>query len=408
MHKQNMPFFNKYTFNKELFGFLNNSNYLSRFKEGAALAIITYCIGLIVVDIPNALSVTATLGIVSHDAINRALSAIGEDLTKVIMSVIQLLKPQTAISGCLIIDGVIIRKPYGPKLPYTAKIYDHTTGSYVKGYQVVVLLWSNGLVKIPLAWRLWRPKQNADPYQTKLQLAMDMLDSPVTRLLPVSFVNFDIWYASVELLKFLDAHHLYFVTMVKKNRKLKLTGSNLPIRADELAQSFNHDQYRYYPSVGFYIRSMVLGLTNYGTVRLSIVKNGRRAAIKDTRFIITNMLDLTAAGTVQNHLMCWNIEVFFRDIKQHLGFEKCRMRGYMKLQGHLTLVFVSYMFIEYTRISNGFDIIGDTVNYLKSASEIEVRDKVFTVYTSLSKGEFIQKVIGEDSVRTIIFENFAA
>jgi hypothetical protein len=237
---------------------------------------------------------------------------------------------------------------------------------------------------------------------------MDMLDSPVTRLLPVSFVNFDIWYASVELLKFLDAHHLYFVTMVKKNRKLKLTGSNLPIRADELAQSFNHDQYRYYPSVGFYIRSMVLGLTNYGTVRLSIVKNGRRAAIKDTRFIITNMLDLTAAGTVQNHLMCWNIEVFFRDIKQHLGFEKCRMRGYMKLQGHLTLVFVSYMFIEYTRISNGFDIIGDTVNYLKSASEIEVRDKVFTVYTSLSKGEFIQKVIGEDSVRTIIFENFAA
>ncbi|WP_291956644.1 hypothetical protein [Mahella sp.] len=48
------------------------------------------------------------------------------------------------------------------------------------------------------------------------------------------------------------------------------------------------------------------------------------------------------------------------------------------------------------------------VNYLKSASTIETGDKVFTVYTFLSKGEFIQKVINEDSVRTIIFKNFAA
>ena len=163
----------------------------------------------------------------------------------------------------------------------------------------MVLLWSNGLVKIPLAWRLWRPKEDTKPYKTKLQLAMDMLDSPVVRLLPVSFVTFDIWYASVELLKFLDAHHLHFVTMVKKNRKFKLTGSNSPIRADELALSFSQDQYRYYPSVGFYIRSIVLELMNYGSVRLSIVKNGRRASINDTRFIITDMLDLTATGVVQ-------------------------------------------------------------------------------------------------------------
>jgi hypothetical protein len=49
----------------------------------------------IVVEIPTALSVTTAIGIVSHDAINRALSAIGDDLTKIIMFIIQLLKPQT-------------------------------------------------------------------------------------------------------------------------------------------------------------------------------------------------------------------------------------------------------------------------------------------------------------------------
>ena len=89
------------------------------------MAIIAYCIGLIAVEIPTALSVADKIGIVSHDAINRALSAIDDDLGQIIMFIIQLLKPQTAISGCLIIDDVIIRKPYGPKLPYTSKIYDH-------------------------------------------------------------------------------------------------------------------------------------------------------------------------------------------------------------------------------------------------------------------------------------------
>lgn len=49
-----------------------------------ALAIIAYCIGLIAVEIPAALSVADKIGIVSHDAINRALSAIGDDLGKII------------------------------------------------------------------------------------------------------------------------------------------------------------------------------------------------------------------------------------------------------------------------------------------------------------------------------------
>lgn len=158
------------------------------------MAIIAYYIGLIAVEIPNALSVAHKVGIVSHDAINRALSAIGNDFDKIVMFITQLLKSQTAISGYLIIDYVIIRKPYSPKLPCISTIYDHTTGTYVKGYQVVVLLWSNGLIKIPLAWRLWRSKEYVDPYKTKMQLAMDMLASPVARLLPVSFVTFDIWY----------------------------------------------------------------------------------------------------------------------------------------------------------------------------------------------------------------------
>ena len=138
VQQEDKPFLNRYAFNKKLVDFLNNSNYLSAFKKAIALVIITYCINLIAVEVPTAVSITDEIGIVSHDVLNRALSAIGDDSSMIIMFIIQHVKPQTAISGCLIIDDVIIRKPYGPKLPYISKIYDHTTGTYVKGYQLLI------------------------------------------------------------------------------------------------------------------------------------------------------------------------------------------------------------------------------------------------------------------------------
>jgi hypothetical protein len=50
----------------------------------------------------------------------------------------------------------------------------------------------------------------------------------------------------------------------------------------------------------------------------------------------------------------------------------------------------SYMFVEYNmRIAQRFKSIRDTINYLKLASAIEAGDKIFTIYTSLTKGEFI-------------------
>jgi hypothetical protein len=48
------------------------------------------------------------------------------------------------------------------------------------------------------------------------------------------------------------------------------------------------------------------------------------------------------------------------------------------------------MFVEYNmRIAQRFKSIRDTINYLKLASAIEAGDKIFTIYTSLTKGEFI-------------------
>jgi hypothetical protein len=64
------------------------------------------------------------------------------------------------------IDDVVIEKAFAKK----RKVY---------GLHVVVLLWCSfdGRLRIPVAFRLWRPKRSCAPhlYRTKLRLAEVML-----------------------------------------------------------------------------------------------------------------------------------------------------------------------------------------------------------------------------------------
>ena len=65
---------------------------------------------------------------------------------------------------------------------------------------VVVLLWcsTDGGYRIPVAFRLWRPKRSCAPaaYQTKLQLAARMLTELVAARLPFQYLVMDTHYTA--------------------------------------------------------------------------------------------------------------------------------------------------------------------------------------------------------------------
>ena len=72
------------------------------------------------------------------------------------------------------------------------------------------------------------------------------------------------------------------------------------------------------------IKAIEVYMPGIGKVKLAIVKNGYSATIQNTRFIITDMLDTPAQDILKKYLSRWDIECFFRDIKQHLNFEKSK------------------------------------------------------------------------------------
>ena len=139
--------------------------------------------------------------------------------------------------------------------------------------------------------------------------------------LQVEYVTFDTWYSSKALLTLLKKCNYHYVCMLKNNRKVTYKNRfNLNVKT--VSMLFNKRQYRFYPATGFYIKAIRVDLSGIGNVRLALVKNGYGAAIKNTRFIITDMLDAPAQDIVKKYLCRWDIKVFFRDIKQFLNFEK--------------------------------------------------------------------------------------
>ncbi|NMB97928.1 MAG: transposase [Clostridiaceae bacterium] len=125
---------------------------------------VAVCTGLILFNKPTATYISEKRNWVSHDAVTRFLRLISINNNNIIILFIQTLQSQTDYPGYLIIDDVIIRKPYGKSIFPTSYVYDHTNNKYVpnnkyvQGMHIVVLLWSNGWIKIPVAFRIWIPK----------------------------------------------------------------------------------------------------------------------------------------------------------------------------------------------------------------------------------------------------------
>lgn len=348
------------------------------FPSKYTIVFIATCIGIILFNNPTATFIAQKLCWISHDAITRLLPLVSINNTNVMVLFIQAIQSQTAGLGYLIIDDVIVRKPYGKSIAPTSYVYDHTNNRYVWGMHIVVLLWSNGWLKVPVAFRIWKPEEKCEEYHTKVDLAIRMISFAHKSGLAAEYVTFDTWYSCKELLQKLSACGYPYVCMIKNNRKV-LYNNRFLLNVKTLSPLFSKKQYRYYLATGFYIKALPVILPGVGNIMMAIVKNGYNASIKNTRFIITDLPDVVTQDILKKYLCRWDIEVFFRDIKQYLNFEKAQVRCLRKLEGYFSLVFISSLFVQILQIRNNLNTMGETVNFLQDIVQVKVNTVVYII-----------------------------
>jgi len=360
---------------------------LAALSEKASQRLIIYCGGLCFLrKHQTCLGIATHLGGASHDALHRLLGK-GMEIATLLMTTCLSLATHLATGGpCwLILDDVILPKEYSKKMVAAYFDYDYVHDRPIRCLRVVVLCWTNGLIKIPVAFALWHKKgcaylqETGRKFRTKNQLARLLVWKVVRKGLPFDYLVFDCWYASAKNLRFFHRLGLPFVGAVRFNRKLRLPSFPLseapprkrrrhPIwktkRACELAGEYPHSRdWPYYEATRCRARRWLIYLEGVPfPLTLVCIKNyARLPAFKEmvtpsekkqkdpNKYLVTNDVRLTTVQIIARYRSRWAIEVLFRDCKQHLGLGAYQGQTVEAHVGHIACVFFSYVLMEHLK-----------------------------------------------------------
>jgi SRSO17 transposase len=174
------------------------------------------------------------------------------------------LHQRSSSESFLVIDDTLCEH-VGSLFEYVDRHYDHSENRYPLAHNLVTSHFVSGAVRFPIEARLYRryeektqwetfvkkhfpqqsiPKESKarkkfhkqiDPFllkepefaaldaqfQTKIALAIELIQDAITRKIPFETLLIDSWFLAPDILEMLERHHLHWVSLLKKNRNLE-------------------------------------------------------------------------------------------------------------------------------------------------------------------------------------------
>jgi hypothetical protein len=214
--------------------------------------------------------------------------------------------------GYLIIDDTTWQR-FGKKMEAVSYVWDSSSSKKVLGMQVVVLIWTDGKVRVPVGLRIWQKGG-----KSKLKLAEEMIGEAYRRGISPLFVLFDSWYSGESLLNLINGFGWQYITKAKKNRLLE------KVRLDK---TFRHRFGRKRGKLRK-VRHQVL-----------VVKDG-------TKYYLTNKIEQTSAEVKKNYRSRQQIEEVFRVLKQEFGWGRCQVGSVQGQKAHLHLGLYAFCLVQ--------------------------------------------------------------
>ena len=224
-----------------------------------------------------------------------------------------------ARDGVLIIDDTGIEKSM--KMAY--EFFDHSESRLKKGFVVVGLHYSDHKTHYPLEAEIYFPEKyavaNNIQYRGKNEIAIKLLEKWLEW--PHSYVVFDAWYCSRQMLRFLDSKGERYVTRIKANRLVRMDHGWVAIS-------------EYITRTGKW--SGTVTIKGIGKVRF-VAKYNRGWFI-----LISNNLHITDSDMERIYSMRWDIEVWHKQAKQCLGLSSVRVRDWEAIRRHIAITSLAY------------------------------------------------------------------
>jgi len=227
----------------------------------------------------------------------------------------------------LVTDDSLLPHSWGSAQEGLAVLKDPALKAYLKAHNGVLLFVTigEGRRAFPLFLALWDPAQRHT--RTKVHLACQALDTLATQLSAFGLsldgldLVFDHWYLKPGLIETAQRLGLHLTSKLARNEQVTLEdGRTLPLKTllwHLVATLPRHDA-RLGPS-GDYWR-VAATHPRLGQVVILV----RRRSVHKGRyfkydFVVTTRLDAKAITVLHLMRRRWDVEVFFREAKQHLG-----------------------------------------------------------------------------------------
>ena len=260
----------------------------------------------------------------------------------------------------LIVDDSPYDRSRSKWVELLSRVWDHSTGRYLKGFRMLTVCWSDGTSCLPMDFallssadgkkRLCDSQKAVDKrccaYQRRneaTQKATVHLETMVNRILSTgvsaNYLLMDSWFTMPKTVATL-AQHIEVIGMVKKSPKIHYTfnGQSLDLMAIYRRLSKRRGRAKILASANVMLNDEV-------AAKLVFIRDRRK---KEWLALLSTDTELADNDIVRIYGKRWDIEVFFKMAKQHLKLAKeIQCRDYDALIAHTTIVFMRYMFLAY-------------------------------------------------------------
>lgn len=307
--------------------------------------------------------------------------------------------------GDLVIDDTL-DEHVGTLFEHIARHYDHCDGSYKLAQNPVTSHYVRGSVSFPIDFRTYRtydeatdweahfrkhfpdveiPKeskarsklkvkyekkllaldrefaQKHQAFKTKITLACELVEDAIGRELDFSVVLFDAWYLAPKLVEKIEKYGKAWISLLRSNRKLETASLRLydeqgnrlvfdrpEIKIEELIPRIPKSAYKAVaidPDTRYWVFSFTARLKTLGKVRL-VVSFPTADCTGSYAVLVTRQIHWEAKKIIRTYCRRFQIEVFYKDAKQQLGFSDYQCRKEEAIGKHWYMVFCAYSLLK--------------------------------------------------------------
>ena len=258
-------------------------------------------------------------------------------------------------NGCIIVDDMLMHKPWTKVNDIVCWHYDHVSQQQQKGILMLNFHYTDATgISIPLGYEIitkteeqWNEKYQKNIKKslfTKNEIMQDKLNIlHFHNEVKYKYILFDKWFASVNNLIFIEEElNKKFVCPIKSNRKIALT-----------EEERNNGKYVNISNIDMEGgSSRLIYLEGYEKplrIIKQVVKNGDDGE-SNYLYLVTNDIGLSFNEVLEIYKRRWKIEEYHKSLKQNLHIEHSPTKVETSQRNHIHLAVCGFIKLEKLRL----------------------------------------------------------